>query len=79
MVNIEESHDWLSSEQEVSLITMNSDDAHSESYMAKLETKLIVLMILTVMLNQTHWDHLGPLQTINKAHRNAVTALQKWE
>ena len=40
MVNIEESHDWLSSEQEVSLITMKNDDGHSESYMAKLETKL---------------------------------------
>ena len=40
MVNIEESHDWLSSEQGVNLIIMKNDDGHSESYMAKLETNL---------------------------------------
>ena len=37
MVNIEESHDWPSYEQEVSLITMNSDGEHSEAIWQSLK------------------------------------------
>ena len=55
----------------------SNNDGHSESYLAKLETKLPVLSILTVMLNPTHYDRLGPLKTVNKAHSNAVNALLK--